>query len=160
MSRRVEEYFLYSAAVILFFTAMVELSGAIGAAQILDEPDPLLLLSNRLVLALVGVLELLLSAYLLLGQYGWAKPGLTAWLATNLLVYRLGVWRAGAPNFSDCVGNFNEWLPVSPRILHVIMVAALGFLIIGSYTFLIMNWSSNRKSVKKKPLMTGVTKGV
>lgn len=143
----------------LFFMAMVELSGAIGTARILDQPDPLLPLSNRLVFVLVGVLELLLSAYLLMGQYGWAKPGLTAWLATNLLVYRLGVWWAGAPNFGDCVGNFNEWLPVSPRTLHVIVVAALEFLIIGSYTFLILDWFGGPKSMKKKPLITGVPRG-
>lgn len=156
MSRRVEEYFLYPAAVLLFFTAMVELSGAISAARILDQPDPLLLLSSRLVLVLVGVLELLLSAYLLMGQYGWAKLGLTAGLTTNLLVYRLGLWWAGAPNFGDCVGNFNEWLPISPWSLHVIMVAALGFLIIGSYTFLILNWLGDPKSVKRKSIMAGV----
>jgi hypothetical protein len=154
-----EEYFPYSAAVILFFMAMVELCGAMSAARILDQPDPLLPLSNRLVLVLVGMLELLLSAYLLMGRYGWAKPGLTAWLTTNLLVYRLGLWRAGAPNFSDCVGNFNEWLPISPRVLHVIMVAALGLLIIGSYTFLILDWLGDSKSVKRNSIMAKVPRG-
>ncbi len=158
MNRKVGEYYIYLAAVALFFMAMVELSGAISAAQMLDKPDPLLPLSNRLVLLLVGVVELLLSAYLLLGKYGWAKPGLTAWLATDLLVYRLGLWRAGAPNFGDCVGNFNGWLSISPRVLHVIMVAALGFLIIGSYTFLIMDLFGDPKFVKRKPLMTGAPK--
>jgi hypothetical protein len=155
MIRKIEEAFLWVAAVILVLKAVAELSSIIHTAQLLNQPDPLLLIPSYLVLALMGFFELLLSAYLLMGQNKQLKMGLTALLATGLLVYRIGLHRAGAPIYGDCLGNFNDWLPIHPRILHVIMVVMAGFLMVGSYVLLILGWLPYKKRAKTAFIKSG-----
>jgi hypothetical protein len=158
MNRKIEAVFFWAAAVILFLTAAAELSSTVNDAQFLNQSDPLLFISSRRVLALTGVFELLISGFLLMGQNKWLKLGLAAWLATDLLVYRIGLQWTDAPNYSDCLGNFNDWLPIPPRILHMIMVLILGFLIVGSYALLILGWLNNRKSVETRSVMVDALK--
>lgn len=153
MIPKIKDIFLWSAAVILFVKALAELSGTLSPAPFLDEPDPFLLISSRLVLVLLGVCELVLSAYLLMGKNLQIKLWLTAWFATNLMVYRIGLQSQGAPDFSDCLGNFDDWLPVTPRILHVVMEILLIFLLAGSYGSLLLNWLAHRKPSKAISIM-------
>lgn len=151
-----EGYFLFATAVILFVIALAEFSSAVSGARVLEQSDPLLPLSNRLVFILIGTLELLLSAYLLAGKDNWLKLGLAACLASDLMVYRIGLAWGGMPNFSDCLGNFNPWLPIPPRVLSGTMTLIIGYLIFGSYAFLILDWFlERRKSVKAKAVIIG-----
>jgi len=158
MIRKIENYFIWLAAVLLFIMAAAELSSAFNNEQFLDQPDPFLFISSRYILILTGFIELLLSAFLLMAKNRSLKLGLLAWFATNLLVYRIGLQWQGAPNYSDCLGNFNDWLPIPPRILHVIMVGILIFWLTGSYGCLIFNWLTNRKSVETKSIVAGTLK--
>jgi hypothetical protein len=155
MSRRLQSPFLHSAAVILFLTGMAKLFSVLGTAAALEEPDALLGLSHRHIFILLGGLELALSAFLLMGRSPQVKLALVAWLATNFLVYRLGLWSMGAPNLCNCLGNLNDYLPVSPRTLNAAAFAALGWLLAGSYTFLIAAWRNRPVEVCPEPLPEG-----
>jgi len=105
MNKKIQERFIYSAAVILFITGAAKLVSSLGAAETLDHPDSLLILSHRHILLLLSMVELGLSAFFLLGRNAKMKIALIAWLATNFLMYRVGLWWMGAPNLCNCLGN-------------------------------------------------------
>jgi hypothetical protein len=91
------------------------------------------------VLASVGVLEILLAGYLFLGKNQWMKLSLTAWMATNFLVYRLGLWWTDAPKTCGCLGTVTDALSVSPRFVDYSMKAVLAYLLIGSVALIVAN---------------------
>ena len=142
---RAQTYFLDLAAVIFFVLAAFNLLGFVGSADALNWPDPLFQLGNRWVLVICGGLELLVSAVLLTGKSQWLKLGLLAWLTTNLLVYRIGLWLGGASNFGDCLGNYIDWFLISPRTMGMVTNGLLGFMLTGSYAFLAFNWKREKK---------------
>lgn len=68
-----------------------------------------------------------------------AQVGLLAWLATNLVVYRLGlIWLGQKP--CSCLGNLTDALHIPPQIADTTMKIILGYLLLGSYTTLFWLW--------------------
>jgi hypothetical protein len=147
MNNRIQARFVDSVAVILFITGATKFISALGAAQTLDEPDSLLILSHRHIFFLMSALELGLSAYLLMGRNTKMKLALVAWLATNFLVYRIGLWWMGAPNLCNCLGNLDQFLPLSPLFLNIAALASLGWLLAGSYALMIIEWCNRPAEV-------------
>jgi hypothetical protein len=152
MNNRIQSRFIYSAAIILFITGAAKLISAFGAAQVLDQADSLLILKHRYVLFFMSGTELGLSAFLLMGRNSKIKLSLIAWLGTNFLMYRIGLWWMSAPNLCNCLGNLNEYLPISPRILNLVAFTALGWLLIGSYALMILGWRNRPVEVRLKPI--------
>jgi hypothetical protein len=152
MNTKIHAYFVFSSAVILFVTGAAKLFSALGAAQALDQPDSLLSLSHRHIFMIMGGLELGLSAFLLMSRNPKMQLALVAWLATNLLVYRIGLWWISAPDLCNCLGNLNQYLPVSPRILNVAALTALGWLLVGSYTLMITGRRDHPAEVCPEPV--------
>jgi hypothetical protein len=149
MIRKIQGFFIFSVAVILFVTAAAKIYSATGTADALGDSDPLIPLSNRLVFYLVGGLELLISAFLLVKDGSQTlKLSLIAWLGTNYLVYRAGLLWMGLPNFCDCLGNLNEKLSISPVILNHVMLSALVWLMAGSYSLLVIDWPGRRQPLR------------
>jgi hypothetical protein len=150
MLGRGQKWFIFSVAIILFATASAKLLSAHGTASALNRLDPVLFLSNRRVFYLAGVVELVLSAYLLMSRSDGVRLGFIAWLATNFAVYRAGLWWNHSPNLCSCLGNLTDKISISPRILDAALLAILGWLFIGSYTFLFLNWLRRRKTTHRE----------
>jgi len=151
---KIQNRFIFSAAVILFVTAVAKIFSATGPAQALSYPDPVLPLTNRHVFYLVGGIELVVSAFLLI-KNGCEKIKLclVAWLAVNFLIYRLGLQAQGSLIACDCLGNFNDKLPLSPRATGWFMFATSIWLFLGSVGFLTHSYlRRNKPVVIKKPL--------
>jgi hypothetical protein len=150
--RRMQSYFFEATAVLLFCAAVLNLLSAAGSAPVLNEPDALLqlndklALSNRWVLALKAAFELLVSGILLTGKKPRPKLVWMAWLATQLLVYRAGIRWLNAANFSDCVGNLIDWFTISPRQLGALSTVFLALMCLSSYGLLLLSWFEGRMS--------------
>jgi len=151
MNKKIQERFIYSAAIIFFVTATAKLLSTRSTALALEIHDPILFLTHRHVFYLMGGIELVLSAFILMGQNQRMKLALTAWLATNFLVYRIGLWWYGEPNLCNCLGNLADYLPLSPWAVNVAAFAALSWLIIGCYLFLLLNWLHGRRKASSQP---------
>src|SRR5438094_1466256 len=95
--------FLVSTAMLLLITAALKLYSAAGAARILSEVDPLFLLPNRVVMTGVGCTELLVAAYLFLGENERIKLLGTAWLGSAFLAYRFTLWLLNVPASCPCL---------------------------------------------------------
>ncbi len=147
-SRRV---FYGSAAVILIFTAAAKLLSATGAARALALKDPLLTLTHREVLVLTGVIELLLAGYLFFGKKPLLKTSLVAWLATNFLIYRVGLVWMGVHKPCGCLGTITDALSIPPTTVDLLMKIVLAYLLAGSYALLLLEWWPGRKPAKPKP---------
>jgi len=137
------KYFVISAGVIFAITAAAKLVSAMGDARILNHADPLLGLKTRHVLAGVGAVEAALAAFLFFSRNAWLKLSLTAWMATNFLVYRLGIWWLDAPKPCGCLGTVTDALPLSPRMVDYGMKGILAYLLIGGFTLIGLQLKKN-----------------
>ncbi len=142
--------FILAAGVIFALTALAKLASAGRQTRILNLADPLLGLKTRHVLASVGVMEAALAAYLFLGRNAWMKLSLTAWMATNFLVYRLGLWWTDAPKPCGCLGTVTDALPISPRTADYSVKGILAFLLIGSFTLIAMEARGGKENTEAK----------
>jgi len=157
MNRQIHKYFVHPAAVLLFIMALASLYSASGTSGadtfVMDQRDPLLFLKYRHVFLAAGVLELLLSAYLLMGCGLWTKLLLAAWLSTCLLVYRLGFRFTGEPNIYDYLGDIPARFFISAHVFDLVMLVVLGWLSIGSYSLLAVLWHKSPKPAGITPTM-------
>jgi hypothetical protein len=142
---RMERCFIYSAMAALAVTAVAKLYSATGSARLLDRADPLLLLTHRHVIILVGWIELAVAAYLLLGRERILKLLSVAWLASMFAAYRAGVWWIGAPKACGCLGSLGDLLPVSEGVVNHAMLVILVYLWVGSVGLLVLSrWKEGR----------------
>ena len=145
--KRVETYFTYSVAVIIFAAALTMLLAAYGDNGALNQPDPLLFLKNRIMFFLFAGIEIALSAFLLTGKNNWLKLILIAWVATSVLAYQLAIRWTDAPNVYSCLGNVTVALPIHPRTLNGIIFVLLGYFLLGAYVLLALNWINKRRAI-------------
>lgn len=143
--------FYGSAGAILILTAAAKLVSATGDSRALALNDPLLTLTHREVLVLVGIIELLLAGYLFLGKKQWLKTSLVAWLATNFLIYRFVLLWMGVHKPCGCLGTITDALTIPPTTVDLLMKIVLAYLLVGSYGLLLLEWWQDRKRADTKP---------
>lgn len=135
-------WFIYSAAILLFATAAAKLVSSMGDARILSRPDPVLGFQFRHVFAVVGAVELAIVLFVLLTKRILLKIGLLAWLATGFALYRFGLMWIGYQQPCHCLGTLSDALHISPRMADIVMKIVFIYLLAGSYAALF--WHYNR----------------
>ena len=108
--------FVASAGGILLVTGLAKVISAIGHARVLDAPDPLFGIPLRLVLLLVGQAELFIAFFCLFTKLRNFSLLAVAWVSSNFLVYRLGLWFIDWHQPCGCLGNLTDLLHISPRL--------------------------------------------
>lgn len=157
LKARVINRFLYSSGVLLVVTAAAKFISADGFARILKTPDPLLGISFGIIFGIVGGIEILVALFCFLGKRPVLQNGLVAWLATNFVVYRLGLMWIGYHRPCSCLGNLTDALHISPETADTAMKVVLGYLLVGSYASLFWLWRQNRKPDLATPRAGSVT---
>ena len=138
-------WFIVGASAILAITGLAKAWSAFGQTKLLAVADPITgILFGHLMLA-VGVVELVIAGICLFGKSQKLKLGLIAWLATNFVVYRLGLWWMGWKKPCSCLGNLTDALHISPLLADNIMKVILAYLLVGSYGLLIWRWRSEKR---------------
>jgi hypothetical protein len=131
-----EALFRRSAIIVLFITAAAKLLSATGQAALLEFPDPLIGLTNRHVLLLVGSVELAVAAGLISALGPRNKYLLLAWLSANFLLYRVGFHSVSPGKPCPCLGTLTESLPLSQGTVDVLLWSAVIYLLLGSVLIL------------------------
>ena len=126
-------------------TGLGKALSAIGPARALDAPDPLFGIPFRQLLLLVGLAELLIAFFCLFTDRRRLSLLAVAWISTNFLVYRLGLWFIGWHRPCGCMGSLSAMLHLSPRAADNIMKAVLAYLLVGSYLLLFLRWRAARR---------------
>jgi hypothetical protein len=138
--------FVRSAGVVLATTALAKAFSAIAPARALDVPDPLIGIPFRQLLLLVGLVELFIAFFCLFTDRRRFSLLAVAWISTNFLVYRLGLWLIGWHRPCGCMGNLTDILHISPGLADNIMKGVLACLLVGSYGILFGEWRRLRQA--------------
>ena len=131
-------WFFTSVAAILALTGIAKAWSAFGQTKLLAVADPITGIQFGHLMLAVGILELVIAGVCLFGKSQKLALGLIAWLATNFVVYRLGLWWMGWKKPCSCLGNLTDALHLSPQLADNIMKIILAYLLIGSYGILIL----------------------
>lgn len=145
-------WFLKVAGGVLLLTGVAKAFTAIGAARVLDLPDPLLGIPFRQLLVLVGLAEILIAFFCLFTDKQRFSLLAVAWIATNFLVYRLGLWLIGWHHPCACMGKLAGALHLSDQAADSIMKGVLAFLLVGSYLLLF----AQRRQARQVPIAVKV----
>jgi len=137
-------WFQKPAGAILLSTGLAKAFSAIGQARALDVTDPLIGIPFRQLLLLVGLGELLIAFFCLFTDRRRLSLLAVAWLSTNFLVYRLGLWLIGWHRPCGCMGSLTDMLHLSDRAADNIMKGVLAYLLVGSYGILLWEWKRGR----------------
>jgi hypothetical protein len=154
MSEKLARRYLDSAGVILFVTGVAKLVSSGGSARALQTIDPFFGLPFGTVFFCGGVLELVVSHYILKWTDILARAMLVAWISTCFLVYRIGLFWMGWHKPCGCLGTLTEALHLSPAAADTIMKFVLAYLLIGSYACLVF---CRRKAAGTGIAPTGAT---
>lgn len=140
---RLAKFFVLSAAVLIGFAAAAKLVTSVGHSSILRVSDPIFLVQFRFLFGIVGFLELVVALLCLFSKRVRLQIGLIAFLASNLIAYRLGTLWLGYKKPCGCLGDLTGALGISPNTADSAMKFVLAYLFIGSYALLA--WSRWRK---------------
>ena len=145
MQRKLIKSFIYLAGLLLTITAIAKFISGVGRSSILQSPDPILAVSFQHIFWIVGTVELAIALFCFFGKPIDMQVGLVAFLATNFVMYRVGLILVGYHKPCPCLGNLTDALHISPQTADTAMKIILAYLLLGSYATLFWLWRQKRK---------------
>jgi hypothetical protein len=139
--------FLQLAGVLMIATAFGKFASAAGTAKILHADDPVLNISFRTLFCVAGILETVVAAYCFFERDVEFRASLVAWLSTAFVGYHAGLQWIGNKKYCPCLGNLTDAIHLSPERSAMIAKAILGYLLVGSYSILLLFWLRRQKIV-------------
>lgn len=136
--------FVKSAGFILLAAALSRFLIAFSSAQFLSLPDPALGIPLRYSVFAVGGIELLVAVICLFGKNIYFKTGWLAWLATNYVVFQVGLFWMHCHPQATCIGSLTDPLHLSRGFYGWCTLFLAIYLVTGSYTALITLWLGGR----------------
>jgi len=136
--------FNISSGVALAASGLAKVVSVFGGSEALHLPDPIIGIKFSTLMLAVGIAETVIAMVCFLSKAQTLALELVAWLATSVLIYRVGLWWIGWKKPCTCLGNLTDALHIPPQVADNIMKAVLGYLLIGSYALLIMKLRNQR----------------
>jgi hypothetical protein len=134
------KWFALSVGAILAITGIAKIWSGLGDSKFLAVIDPIIGIKFRLLMLVVGVAEIVIALICFFSKRQTLALGLVAWMSTNFVVYRLGLWWMDWKKPCSCLGNLTDALHISPQVADNIMKVLLAYMLIGSYGLLIWQW--------------------
>lgn len=144
------KFFIYSAGGILVAAALERFLVAAGDAQVLALPEPALGIPLRYTALLVGGLELVVALICFFGKQTGLQVGWVVWLATDYLVYRIGLLTMQCHPQATCIGSLTDPLSLSRGPAGIVMGLLPLYLLSGSYAAMIWLWLEHRRAKAAK----------
>jgi hypothetical protein len=155
VGKRLAWWFIVSTLMILALTAMAKGIAASGNACILSNADPVLdMFTNRQVMLLAAVLELVVIGVVVWQRDLVRKAAFIAWIGRVFLAYRVGLWSIGNKGSCGCLGNVTVTLGITPATADLVSGAMLAYLLVGSYAILIWESVAHMRARRGGPLAT------
>jgi len=136
--------FIMSAGAIMVITGIAKVWSGLGSSKFLAVIDPIFGIKFGTLMLLVGEVEIVIAAICFFGKRQTLALASVAWMSTNFVVYRLGLWWIDWHRPCSCLGNLTDALHISPQVADNIMKVLLAYLLIGSYGLLIWQWKKRR----------------
>jgi len=157
MNKNTAQRFIWFAAAVLLLTAIAKFISVGGTVRILDQPDPLFKIKYRQLLLGVGTLETCVAVVLLAYKPVFTRLALIAWLSTNFLLYRIGIWWINPPQPCGCLGTITSALGITPKTGDHLMLGVLIVLLVGSFSLLALEWKKKKGDSSGGSLMDSNT---
>ena len=138
------KWFVLSSGAILAITGIAKIWSGLGNSKFLAVVDPIIGIKFGFLMLAVGAAEIVVAAVCFFSKRQTLALGLVAWMSTNFVLYRLGLWWMDWKKPCSCLGNLTDALHISPQTADNIMKVLLAYLLIGSYGLLIWQWKQNR----------------
>jgi len=142
------QIFLGCSALVFFISGMAKLVSLSSRALILNQPDSLLLVSNRTLFAVLGITELAFAVFLGFKLWMRFKLFLVFLFSANFLFYRLALKVIGGPSACPCLGNATDWWPWLAKNQGWLLPTTALSMLIGSLCFLFNHNSSSTRAVE------------
>ena len=146
-------WFILSAGAILAITGIAKVWSGLGNSKFLAVVDPIIGIKFGTLMLVVGVAEIVIAGVCFFRKRQTLALGLVAWMSTNFVVYRLGLWWMDWKKPCSCLGNLTDALHISPQTADNIMKVLLAYLLIGSYGLLIWQWKLKRSDGKSAVML-------
>lgn len=154
--QRPRVWYLKSAGILLATTGLAKAFSAVGPARALDLADPLTGIPFRKLLLVVGLAEILIAFFCLFTDKRRLSLLAVAWLSTNFLVYRVGLWFIGWHHPCHCMGDLAGALHLSDQAADNVMKGVLAYLLAGSCLLLLVR----RRGARREPVRGVPAEGV
>jgi hypothetical protein len=141
---KVLKAFIFSAGVILLFTAAAKLISSTGNSKALFVREPLTGWHFRDVLCIVGAIEIAVAMSCFFCKRLWVSNWLIAWISTCFLFYRAGLLWIGYHGPCKCLGSLADSLHISQQAADSSMKIVLAYLLVGSYGMLFKLWRQHK----------------
>jgi hypothetical protein len=152
MTKSFCKWFILSSGVILVITGIAKVWSGMGNSKLLTVADPILWVRFGQLMLVAGAVEIAVALICLFSKRQILAIGLVAWLSTNFLIYRAGLWWMDWKRPCGCLGNLTDALHISPQAADNIMKGVLGYLLVGSYFLLIRQWLESRSAKNRQKL--------
>jgi hypothetical protein len=120
--------------VILVILAVAKIAN--GSNETVDRiviRDPVFGLKISHLFYMVGIMEAIVGGICLVMR-GVALPGtVLAWFATNLVLYRIGIWWIDTGRPCQCMAGLASYLDLTPQAADRIMLALLALFVVAGY---------------------------
>lgn len=144
------KWYIPSAGLLLAITGTAKLLASKGDSEFLAIVDPIVGIKFGQLMLAVGAAEIAIALVCFFSKRQTLALGLVAWMSTNFVVYRLGLWWMGWKKPCSYLGNLTDALHILPQTADSIMKAVLACLLIGSYGLLIWQWKQNAVRVRAR----------
>jgi hypothetical protein len=134
------EWFILTAGGVLAVTGAAKIWTGLGDSKFLAVVDPIIGVKFGPLMLAVGMAEIAVALVCFLSKRQGLALGLVAWLATNFLVYRVGLGWMDWHRPCNCLGNLTDALHISPQAADNVMKVILAYLLVGSLGLLIWRW--------------------
>ena len=142
--------FIYSAGAILLAAALERFLVAAGQGPLMSLPEPIMGISLRYAVLLVGGFELMVALICLFGRQTGLQLGWLAWVATNYTVYRIGLLTMGIHHQGTCIGSLTDPLHLASGTIGMMVGFVPLYLLLGSYAAVIWLWLEGRRAKAAK----------
>jgi len=140
----VSAHFTSSAAVILAITGAAKVWSAFGDMKVLALLDPITGLAFGHLMLAAGIIEVVAAMFCVFNNSIKLRIFVIAWLVTNFVIYRIGLWAVGWQKPCSCLGTLTEALHISPHAADTALKIILAYLLVGSYATLFWLWRQKR----------------
>lgn len=104
-------------------------------------------LSYKHLLAAVAVLEIVVATICFFGRSRGLAMSLVAYLCTNFMLYRAGLWWIGWKQPCGCMGSLTDALHIKPETADNLALFLLLYMLVASYALLFMQWKGRGKTL-------------
>src|SRR5580658_8775494 len=108
MRRSLFSIFKYSVVVLLVFSSLAKFISTGSDAKIFQYPDPLFMIPFRYMLWFAGGIELAVAMGCIATKNRLVQVTAIAWLGTDLLLYRFGLWLGDYHKPCACLGSLRD----------------------------------------------------